>query len=207
MKVSLSRPFEGIIGLLLLAAVLFLGCLFGISFAVITRAIAGETLLRLWGPALGAAIGASATLGAAIYNQHRSERRELRKPLQETLRKLLSFAVLLDRARANMHKLEEVARAGKGFDAGPDHGGLKHIEELAIDFDVPAALPRALHGAANAAASTMVVNLRDCIDMTEQLYTIDFNDYAAHFSKIIALMDEALESVILAHQLLSAELD
>ncbi len=62
MRIDVKTLFEGVVGIILVGLLLLLGALFGLSIAVLSRAISGETLLGLWGPALGASIGASATV-------------------------------------------------------------------------------------------------------------------------------------------------
>lgn len=93
---DLKRPLEGAAGLLLLIALLCLGALFGMSFAILTRGITGETLPQLWGSALGAGIGATATLLAAMYNQRLTAQREKQKALNEVLIPMLecTFALM-----------------------------------------------------------------------------------------------------------------
>ena len=93
--IDLKRPLEGAPGLLLLLALLCLGALFGVSFAILTRAVAGETLPQLWGSALGAGIGATATLLAATYNQRATERREKQRALNEVLIPMLDCTYAL----------------------------------------------------------------------------------------------------------------
>lgn len=92
---DLKRPLEGAPGLLLLIALLCLGALFGVSFAMLTRAVSGETLPQLWGSALGAGIGATATLLAATYHQRSTERREKQRALNEVLIPMLDCTYAL----------------------------------------------------------------------------------------------------------------
>ena len=92
---NLKRPLDGAAGLLLLIALLCLGALFGVSFAMLTRAVAGETLPQRWGSALGAGIGATATLLAATYNQRATERREKQRALNEVLIPMLDCTYAL----------------------------------------------------------------------------------------------------------------
>jgi hypothetical protein len=89
------QPKPGLISVPLCCAFLSLGALFGVSFVMLTRAIAGETLPQLWGSALGAGIAATATLSAAIYNQQRTERREHRRALNEVLIPIMDCQIAL----------------------------------------------------------------------------------------------------------------
>jgi hypothetical protein len=80
---DVKQLFEGATGVLLVIALLCLGAVFGLSAAILTRGITGETFPQLWGSVLGSGIGATATLWVALYSQRLVERRELRRPVNE----------------------------------------------------------------------------------------------------------------------------
>jgi hypothetical protein len=107
MKFDWKNPFEGLVGLALCIALLFLGGLLGLSVAILSADVLtaerAKNVATLWGPFLGAFVGAVATITAAIYNQRRTERRELRRPIGVMLKKLepLSYGLTTLHHRLN----------------------------------------------------------------------------------------------------------
>lgn len=118
--------------MLLMLAILFFGALLGLSFAVLTRAVTGETLLGLWGPALGAGIAATATLSAAIYSQHRAERRELR-PFVRAVERDLNH--LHGTARQLHAVLRQERRRHARRDPHNDNRLTRHLHEFLHEAD------------------------------------------------------------------------
>ncbi len=143
MRFDLKQLFDGLVGMLLVAALLLLGMLFGLSIAVLSRGIAGETLLGLWGPAVGATIGASATILAAMYNQRLTERRELRRPIGAMLTKLGDVSYILTLLAYRLNGVESRPKKDRWIhdliikSAKDAHAGLMAIE---VEHALPPAL-------------------------------------------------------------------
>jgi hypothetical protein len=117
--------------------------LFGLSIAVLSKGIAGETLLGLWGPALGATIGASATILAAIYYQRLIERRELRRPIGATLSKLEKVSYNLTLLAHRINSIESRSKKEVGL-----HDlaikAVKDADRALAEIELEHALPSAL---------------------------------------------------------------
>lgn len=124
-----SRLKKGIIPTLLIVALLCLGTLFGLSVGIVTRAVAGETLPQLWGSALGAGIGATATLWAALYNQKRIERREQSKALNEVLIPMLEA----QGAMMDAHNRANSVQLPNGASRAPEIG--QHLDRALKNYD------------------------------------------------------------------------
>lgn len=159
--------FDGAIGTLLVLAILMLGVLFGLSISVLNNAIAGESLLSLWGPALGASIAATATLSAAMYSQRRAERRELRPKIRAIEKKLNTLFGEIGRVDALIARCQREHRNGQDFDYKFARNAINQVFKAAhaieIDDGIPLTVKHHVEGQISA-VRTCMFEAADAID-------------------------------------------
>lgn len=146
-----NKPLAGASGLALFASLVLFGTMIGLSIAVLSQAVAGEHLLSLWGPALGASIGATATVSVALYSQRKTERREVEKHLNAVIDGLNAFRYSVTRAQgAVAQALVQLEEPGV-IDTRPLQAALDAAQKASVVKPDPA-LPRDLR---NDVASTV----------------------------------------------------
>lgn len=164
MQLDPKTIFDGTIGVLLVLLILMLGVLFGLSFSVLSNAVAGETLLSLWGPALGASIAATATLSAAMYSQRRAERRELRPKVRAVEKKVNELFGEIGRAGALIRGCQRQHRNGEDFDYQYARAALQPAFAASYNIEVDDEIPLSVKQHVSGRISAVNISLYDAGD-------------------------------------------